>query len=141
MESLEVLSRGKHAFKEASPEDLWEAPFALLSHDTSSPPRFVYSNAKALEAFETTWEDWIGRPSRDSAEVDEQEARERLLKEVEEKGYSEGYRGVRISAKGNRFLIENAILWNVEDDGVRLGQAALIRRWNPLWNLKGHSSW
>jgi len=131
-ESLERLSGGKRSLGTYRPEDLWGAPFAMLSHDTSSPPRFVYSNLKALEAFETTWADWIGRPSRESAQEDEREAREKLLKDVEARGYSEGYRGIRISAKGRRFQIENAILWNVEKGGRRIGQAAIFDRWTPV---------
>lgn len=130
--SLEMLSGGKRSLGVTDPEDLWTAPYSMLSHDTSNPPRFVYSNAKALEAFETSWEDWIGRPSRESAEEDEREDREKLLKDVEEKGYSEGYRGVRVSAKGRRFVIDEAILWNVEDRGKRIGQAALFTSWKPL---------
>jgi hypothetical protein len=131
-ESLKRLSRGKQDLGSLKVDELWDAPFALLSHNTETPPCFIYSNARALEAFESTWEDWIGRPSLESAEEDEREARERLLREVEGSGYSEGYSGVRISAKGRRFRIEGALLWNVEREGVRIGQAAMFSRWTPL---------
>ena len=48
-----------------------------------------------------------------------------LLDRVTSSGFIDDYAGIRISAKGRRFRIENAIVWNLIDaDGVRHGQAA-----------------
>jgi hypothetical protein len=48
-------------------------------------------------------------------------------------GYVDDYRGVRISSSGKRFLIEEAIVWNLVDAaGNRVGQAATFSQWKPL---------
>jgi len=112
---------------------LFYAPFALVSHDTASDPVFNYANLKALELFELSWEDFTCLPSRLSAESVNQAERERLLAEVTEKGYIDHYRGVRISSTGKRFLIKNAVVWNLIDknQGIK-GQAAWFDQWAYL---------
>ena len=41
--------------------------------------------------------------------------------------------GVRISRTGRRFLVEQAVVWNVLDGhGTRRGQAATFSRWTAL---------
>jgi hypothetical protein len=52
---------------------------------------------------------------------------------VREFGYINDYRGVRISASGSRFVILDALVWTVTtDEGIDVGQAALIERVEPL---------
>ena len=112
---------------------LFHAPFALVSHDTASDPVFNYANLKALELFELSWEDFTHLPSRLSAEPVNQAERERLLAEVTEKGYIDHYEGVRISSTGKRFLIKNAVVWNLMDkDHCYKGQAAWFDQWEFL---------
>ena len=109
---------------------LFHAPFAVVSHDTASDPVFNYANLKALELFELSWEDFTGLPSRLSAEPVNQAERDRLLAEVTEKGYIDHYQGVRISSTGKRFLIKNAVVWNLFDKNQRYkGQAAWFDQW------------
>ena len=111
-------------------KQLFDAPFAVASHDTSSDPIFNYANLKALELFELNWEDLILLPSRFSAEPVNQAERERLLSKVTKKGYIDHYEGVRISTTGNRFMIKNAVVWNLSDDqGIYKGQAACFGEW------------
>ena len=72
-------------------------------------------------------------PSRLSAEPGLREERERLLTEVREKGYSENYRGIRISATGRRFRIDHARVWMLQDkDGTPRGQAATFAEWEAV---------
>ena len=112
---------------------LFYAPFALVSHDTASDPVFNYANLKALELFELSWEDFTHLPSRLSAEPVNQAERDRLLAEVSEKGYIDHYEGVRISSTGKRFLIKNAVVWNLMDKNQRYkGQAAWFDQWEFL---------
>ncbi len=112
---------------------LFHAPFAVVSHDTASDPVFNYANLKALELFELSWEDFIHLPSRMSAEPINQAGREQLLAEVTEKGYIDHYEGVRISSTGKRFLIRNAIVWNLMDkNNSYKGQAACFSQWRFL---------
>ena len=77
--------------------------------------------------------DFVGLPSRYSAEPVNREARAQLLARVGCDGYIDDYAGVRISATGQRFRIEAATVWNlVAADGSVHGQAATFDRWQPL---------
>ena len=114
-------------------EQLWGAPFALVSHGTEADPIFNFANQKALDAFEMDFEDFIQLPSRLSAEAIERSERESLLSEVTEKGYIANYQGIRISSTGKRFEIKEAIVWNLYDEtGQAYGQAAMFNQWIPL---------
>ena len=114
---------------EAFARQLFHASFAVVSHDTASDPVFNYANLKALELFELSWEDFTRLPSRLSAEPVNQAERERLLAEVTQKGYIDHYEGVRVSSTGKRFLIKNAVVWNLMDNK---GQAAWFGEWEFL---------
>ncbi len=112
---------------------VYDADFALLSHGTESDPLFNYANKMALELFEFSWQEFIGMPSRFSAEPVNREARERLLIQVAEHGYIDDYAGVRIAKSGRRFMIQQAVVWNVHDrHGHYCGQAAWFRDWRFL---------
>ncbi|NER35620.1 MAG: MEKHLA domain-containing protein [Oscillatoria sp. SIO1A7] len=119
-----------------SPEEiaqaLFEAPFALMAHGTEADPIFSYGNRFALESFGFTWETFTKMPSRYSAEPVEREERERLLQESQRQGFTP-YQVVRVTRTGQRFLIEDGILWNLLDDrGQYCGQAATYSQWTPL---------
>jgi hypothetical protein len=104
---------------------LWEAPQAIVAHGTEADPIFFFGNRAALELFETTPEAFAAMPSRLSAEAPLRAEREALLARVAARGFAEGYGGMRISARGRRFFIRGAIIWNlVHADGRVDGQAA-----------------
>jgi len=108
------------------------APFCLLAHDGSRDPRFVYANLTAQRCFEYSWDEFVGMPSRLSAEAPNRDERAALLTSVAARGYAEGYRGLRIAKSGRRFWIENVTVWNVSDtEGRWLGQAAVYRETSP----------
>lgn len=114
-------------------EMLYRAPFVVVSHATEPDPIFNYGNLRAQELFEMSWHELTRLPSRCSAEPLEQAERERLMQAVRQRGFIDDYRGVRISAQGRRFLIEQAIVWNVIDAQDRVvGQAAMFDQWEPL---------
>ena len=109
---------------------LFRAPFVLLSHGTEADPVLNYGNAAALKLWEMTWDQFTGTPSRLTAEPMERSQREKLLIDAKEKGYSDGYYGIRISSVGRRFEIRNVLLWNVVDEqGIYRGQAAVFSEW------------
>jgi hypothetical protein len=109
-------------------QQLFEAPFVLVSHGTETDPIFNYGNRKALELWELDWEEFTRMPSRKTAEPMVQEERDRLLAEAATNGFST-FSGVRISSTGERFKIEDGILWNVIDDqNQRCGQAAVYSK-------------
>ena len=110
-----------------------EAPFAVLAHDTAEDPRFFYANRAAQACFGYSWNEFIGLPSRLSAEMPERASRQKLLDAVCRDGYVADYRGVRIAKSGRRFWIEQAVVWELLDaDGTRRGQAATFERWVDL---------
>ncbi|MEQ8232016.1 MAG: MEKHLA domain-containing protein [Gammaproteobacteria bacterium] len=112
---------------------VYDADYALLSHGHGTDPCFDYANRTALALFELDWATLLATPSRASAEPGDQAAREAFMRAVREQGYASGYSGVRISARGRRFLIEDATVWNVIDvDGTYHGQAASFARWRFL---------
>lgn len=112
---------------------LFDAPFALVSHGTGADPVFNFANQTALDLFAMSWDEFTALPSRKSAEPENREERARLLQRVTNHGYIDNYSGVRISSTGRRFLIENAIVWNLIDDrGEYQGQAAVFDKWAYL---------
>jgi len=112
---------------------VYQAEFALLSHNADSDPLFNYANQTAQELFEFPWSELVGLPSRFSAEEVNREQREQLLAQVSRQGYIDHYSGVRIAKSGRRFLIRNAVVWNVYDtEGGYYGQAAWFKDWEFL---------
>jgi PAS domain-containing protein len=104
-----------------------QAPFALLAHDTSPDPRFIYANLAAQTCFEYSWSEIIGLPSHLSAVPADRAERQQLLDAVRRDGLMRGYHGVRVAKSGRRFRIENGILWQLIDArGIDHGQAALF---------------
>jgi len=118
---------------EAQARALFAAPFVLVSHGTEEDPVLNYGNRMALELWEMTWEQLTRTPSRVTAESVNQAERERMLARVAARGFIDDYRGVRISNTGRRFLVEDAIVWNVVDaKNKKRGQAATFSRWSFL---------
>jgi hypothetical protein len=103
---------------EASPslaQALWSAPRAILAHGTEADPIFFYGNRMALDLL---------------AEAPSRAERAKLLARVRRDGYIADYAGVRISAGGRRFRIEQATVWMLIDDaGRNRGQAATFSQW------------
>lgn len=120
--------RGERLFSAA-----WEAPFVIVSHSAQTDPRFNFGNRSALRLWEMGTQEFIGLPSRYSAEEEHREERARLLSEVSERGFFSNYRGVRTSKNGRRFRIERAVVFNLNDSsGALRGQAATFRDWTYL---------
>jgi len=112
---------------------LWDAPRVILAHGTQDDPLFFYGNRMALALFEMPARDFLGMPSRFTAEAPSREARARLLEQVTRDGYIGDYAGVRISATGRRFRIERATVWTLIDTaGRNHGQAATFDQWTAL---------
>lgn len=112
---------------------LFEASIVVVSHGVESDPILNYGNQAALDLWELSWKQFIQRPSRLTAEADDRVERKRMLMQASAKGHYDGYRGVRISSTGKRFLVEQAVIWNVIDPaGHRIGQAATFSQWSYL---------
>jgi hypothetical protein len=109
---------------------LYHAPFVVVSHGMEADPILKYGNKAALDLWELDWGRFTRTPSRCTAEPVNQAERARMLAQAHEKGFIDDYKGVRISGTGKRFLVEQAIVWNVVGaEGEQLGQAATFSKW------------
>jgi PAS domain S-box-containing protein len=109
------------------------APFAVLAHNTDPDPVFIYGNKAAQRRFGYSWDEITRLPSRLSAEAPNREERQQFLERVQRLGYEAGYKGVRITKTGERFMIEEATLWQLLDaDGKLHGQAVVIPRTSDI---------
>ncbi|MCV6588024.1 MAG: MEKHLA domain-containing protein [Marinobacterium sp.] len=114
-------------------EQLYQLPTVILAHDGGKDPRFTYANLTAQRLWEMDWWQLVGMPSRYSAEPDHRDSRAQLLAQVQARGYIDNYRGIRISANGQRFEIQQAVVFNLSDsDGKKVGQAATFADWQML---------
>ena len=112
---------------------LFDADFVVVSHGTEPDPIFNYGNGKALELWRLSWDEFIRTPSRKSAEPIARPERSQMLSEAASKGFISHYSGVRISSQGERFRIDNGIIWEVVDEiGRRYGQAAVFSKYEFL---------
>lgn len=112
---------------------LYESPRIVVSHGTEADPILNYGNRAALKLWEMDLNTFVSTPSRMTAEPVHRDERARLLERTRRDGFVDDYRGIRISRTGKRFLIEQAIVWNLAtQDGQPAGQAATFDRWTPL---------
>lgn len=124
---------GQSLLNDPTPERLWKAPCVIVAHGSEADPLFFYGNRMALEVFAMDFAGFTRLPSRCSAEPLEREERARLLERVSRYGFVDDYAGVRISASGRRFRIEQAMVWNLIDElDVCHGQAATFNRWQMI---------
>ena len=101
--------------------------FVLLSHTCEEDPIFNYANVAGQRLFKMSFAEFVKVPSRMSAEPLLREARQLLLDKVSRDGYTDDYEGVRVASDGTRFLIRNALVWDLfDDDGARCGAAAFF---------------
>lgn len=127
----ELIERTPNALLRA--RRLFESSAVVVSHGTEPDPILNYGNQTALDLWEMSWDQFITTPSRLTAEADDRVERGRMLERAKLDGYFDGYRGVRISSTGKRFLVERALIWNVIDpSGVRIGQAATFSHWSNV---------
>jgi len=107
---------------------LFDAPFAVLAHDTRPDPLCIYANAAALAAFELHLADAPEFATSRTVEPAARDDRRAALARADEAGLLRGYSGVRVSTSGRRFQIHDGRIWTVlDDDGRRVGQAAAFR--------------
>jgi hypothetical protein len=123
----------RHGSAEEQAIRLFNAGFVVVSHDTSPDPLLTYGNRAALTLWEMDVDQLLATPSRLTAEPVHRDERARLLTRTRDHGFVDDYSGIRISATGSRFRIEQAIVWNLADrHGRHCGQAATFDRWTPL---------
>lgn len=126
----DLIERGREPDSEALA--LFESPLVVVSHGMEPDPVLNYGNHAALNLWEMTWEQLVNTPSRLTTEPVNRAEREWMLEQARVRGFIDTYRGIRISGTGRRFLVENALIWNVFDEShERVGQAATFSQW--MW--------
>ena len=114
-------------------QQLFEAPFVVVSHGTQTDPILNFANQTALWLWEMDIPTLTATPSRLTAEPVHRDERAQLLARTTRDGFVDDYQGIRISRSGQRFRIERAIVWNLVDQaGTYRGQAATFSQWTPL---------
>lgn len=112
---------------------MWNFPGVIVAHGTQIDPAFIFANFQATQLWDLPLENFLGMPSRLTAEPMHRDERQQLLDRTRQFGFVDDYRGVRISRTGKRFFIEQATLWMVLDDQDQIiGQAATFDQWTPL---------
>lgn len=116
----------------ADARQLDDLPVAVLAHDAATPPRLDWVNRAAAAAFEAAPADLIGRASAATAPPDATADRQQLFVRLEERGFVTGYSGVRVTATGRRFVIDDVTVYELSDpDGRAAGHAAIIGTTRP----------
>jgi len=127
----QLLERSDDPIDEA--RRLYHAPFVVVSHGTQADPILNYGNLLAQQLWEMDAQTLTTIPSRLTAEPMHRDERAEMMARALREGFVDDYRGIRISRTGKRFLIERAVIWNLQDvAGRRLGQAATFSEWKPL---------
>jgi hypothetical protein len=127
----ELIERTGEAIEQS--KNLYFASVVVVSHGTQADPILNYGNQTALDLWEMSWDILTQTSSRLTAEPMNREERQQMLLTVENQGFIDNYRGVRISSTGKRFYIEQATVWNLIDAQAKYcGQAAKFSRWNFL---------
>jgi MEKHLA domain len=109
-------------------EQVFNADFYLLSHNTATNPVLTYGNQQVLERWEVSWQELTAMHSSDTAKPVDRASRSKLMAQVKAHNYVSGYSGVRISKTGQEFQILDGIIWNLFlNDGSFYGQAAWFK--------------
>ncbi len=118
------------ATPEALAEALFHAPFVVVSHGTQADPIFNYGNQTALDLWQMDWAELMQMPSRYTAAPDARSQRAEFLERLRTEGFLADYSGIRIAKTGQRFWIQDVVLWTVlAEGGDRIGQAASFDTW------------
>ena len=127
----ELISRDGNEAEQA--KALFQADFVVVSHGTQTDPIFNYGNQTALDLWVMDWQSFTKMPSRLAAESVNRDSRAKMLAQAQSKGYIDDYSGVRIASNGQRFYIQQAIIWNLKDLQARkVGQAATFSQWQLI---------
>ncbi|GAA6207629.1 MEKHLA domain-containing protein [Cognatishimia sp. WU-CL00825] len=119
---------GRAILPDATPETLYHSDQIILSHNTDDDPILTYGNLAAQALWQMPWQALTQLPSRKTAETTHRNTRTKMFQAMRQDGYFENYQGMRVSATGQRFRIENAIIWTLTDKhGVPQGEAATFR--------------
>jgi hypothetical protein len=109
-------------------EQVFNADFYLLSHNTAADPVLTYGNQQVLARWEVSWAELTTMHSSNTAKPIDRSQRSIFMAQVKAHNYISGYSGVRVSKTGKEFEILDGIVWNLfADNGDFYGQAAWFK--------------
>ena len=73
-------------------EQVFNADFYLLSHNTATDPVLTYGNQQVLDRWEVSWQELISMRSSDTAKSVDRSQRSMLMAQVKQHNYISGYR-------------------------------------------------
>jgi hypothetical protein len=112
---------------------LFHAEFVVVAHGIQDDPLLNFGNLAALSLWSMNLEQFLGTPSRKTAEPVHRSERAKLMQRTRQDGFIDDYSGIRIASDGSRFRIHRAIVWNVlDEDGEHAGQAATFSEWTSI---------
>lgn len=124
---------GRSLLSEATSKSLYDCPDVVLSHNANADPILTYGNLAAQSLWQLSWDQLTQLPSRKTAEPAHQAQRTEMFQHMRKYGFYENYRGIRISATGQRFEIRNATIWTLTDAfGHHIGEAATFKDYSYL---------
>ncbi|GMH45725.1 hypothetical protein BSKO_13688 [Bryopsis sp. KO-2023] len=117
-----------------SRELLWNVEGIIYAHNffAADPPVYIYGNKVGLQAFEASWDEFLGSESTatTNSSADAQQDRFALLKKAGEDGFVDIAEVTRISLKGREVYLRNGPLFTLEDkSGKKVGQAVYMKDW------------
>lgn len=111
-------------------QELFNSSMAVLAHNNAGDPALTYANATALRLWKRPWSEMVGMPSRLTAAQSERKERAASLKLALVRDAINTYSGIRVDRCGRQFMIRNARIWTLWDEGGRrCGQAAAFNSW------------
>ena len=111
-------------------QNLFACGFPVLAYGTEQDAKLSYANAAALQLWDSSWDELIDMPSRLTATASERAERSSALGQAKRLDAVQNYRGIRISRKGRRFMINKVRIWTLWDAEERVcGQAACFSDW------------
>ena len=111
-------------------QNLFACGFPVLAHGAEPRSKAQLRQRCGPAAVGNHWDELIGMPSRLTAPETERAERSSALGQAKRLDAVQNYRGIRISRKGRRFMINKARIWTLWDAEERVcGQAACFSDW------------
>lgn len=109
-------------------EQVFDADFYLLTHNSDPDPILNYGNQRVLELWEISWSELTQMYSRETAKSSDRASRSAVMEQVAAQNYVSGYSGIRVSKTGREFKIIDVTIWNLLTiDRQPYGQAAWFK--------------
>lgn len=117
-----------------NPEDLaiklYHAPVIIIAYTEDADPTFIYANQCAQNVWEITWDSFLKLPVKETTSEQLRQNQLGFIQLVKQKGHYMGYQGLKKTASGRMFRVENAIMWTLTNaNGEYIGQASMIPSW------------